>query len=590
MTGGDMDVFSRRPHGSHTVDGHFRRQPRHLAIIGAATSLILLAAACVADPEDVVRPGPPAAASKAVGHESLPVAKPLPAPAATCTNAPAGWSLRENRQVGVMDVRPSRTATGLGEVVGYLDSATAVCGQTMSVHLSARRGATRLRLRALRIGDYQGLGSRQVWQSDVLTARKQVEAVPTGPDRIITERWPTSTTFAVNASWPPGMYLIEIAPEGQGKPSFMPLIVRSSGTRSPYLVLVSDLTWLAYNDYGGRSLYFGPGKTHAKSVANRSYVASTDRPIAGSGLRLVFSMNIPLVRFLSRNGLSYDVTTDSSLDAVPAQLNGQPTLLIGGHSEYWTKRMYDAAVQARDAGTNLGFLGANEIYWQGRIERDPRGRETALTVYRDSRLDRLAKSNPSTTTVQWRHAPLLRDPAALVGQGMSAVGVSGPYVVNSTPSWLFRGTNLKKGDVLDLAIGNEADAQEHPDGNSPANLQVVLRGVARATGATKPSLITAGYYTAPSGAGVFAAGTTYWVCNLDSTCPDNATPPATSVAIQRITLNLVTAFAVARAGRLHPSVGTAYESAAQLATRLPLGNPAVSTESQHLLDIQRRHR
>ena len=168
-------------------------------------------------------------------------------------------------------------------------------------------------------------------------------------------------------------------------------------------MVASDLTWLAYNEYGGRSLYFGPGRTHARSVANRSYVASADRPVDGSGMRTVFTMNIPLIRFLSRNGFSYDVTTDSSLDATPTQLRGQATVLIGGHSEYWTKRMYDAAVQARDAGTNFGFLGANEIYWQGRIERDQKGRETALTVYRDSKLDRLAKSNPSTTTVQWRH-------------------------------------------------------------------------------------------------------------------------------------------------------------------------------------------
>jgi hypothetical protein len=254
------------------------------------------------------------------------------------------------------------------------------------------------------------------------------------------------------------------------------------------------------------------------------------------------------------------------------------TVLIGGHSEYWTKRMYDAAVQARDAGTNFGFLGANEVYWQGRIERDQKGRETALTVYRDSKLDRLAKSNPSTTTVQWRHPPLLRDPAALVGVGMSVVGVRGDYVVNTAPSWLFAGTKLRKDDVLELAFGNEVDAQEPPTGHSPANLQVVLHGVAVAAGSSRPHTATAAYYSAPSGAGVFAAGTTLWVCGLDATCPSNATPPATSVAIQQITLNLFTAFGVPRAGRLHPSVATPYVSSVQLATLLPVGGASGSAE------------
>ena len=368
------------------------------------------------------------------------------------------------------------------------------------------------------------------------------------------------------------MYLIEIAPPAGGQPSFIPLVVRTSGTRSPYLVVASDLTWLAYNQYGGRSLYFGPGSNHTKSVVNRSYVASTDRPVDASGQRTIFRMTLPLLRFLSRHGFSYDVTTDSSLDASPAQLVGQTTVLIDGHSEYWTKRMYDSAVQARDAGTNFAFLGANEIYWQGRIERDARGRQTALTVYRDAKLDRLAKADPSTSTVQWRGTLLRRDPAALVGVGFSVVGIRAAYVVNTAPDWLFAGTNLRKGSILALAIGNEADAQEPPvAGHSPANLQVVLHGAAIGTGWHKPSLITAAYYDAPGGAGVFAAGTTYWTCNLDSTCPEGPTPPATSLAVQRITLNLVRAFAVPRAGRLNPSVPTPYLSAAQLARRLPVG-------------------
>jgi hypothetical protein len=97
----------------------------------------------------------------------------------------------------------------------------------------------------------------------------------------------------------------------------------------------------------------------------------------------------------------------------------------------------------------------------------------------------------------------------------------------------------------------------------------VLHGVAIATGRTRPSSVTAAYYNAPSGAGIFAAGTTYWVCGLASACPGSPTPAATSLALQRITLNLINAFAVPRAGALHPSVSTPYLSPAQLAKALP---------------------
>ena len=78
------------------------------------------------------------------------------------------------------------------------------------------------------------------------------------------------------------------------------------------------------------------------------------------------------------------------------------------------------------------------------------------------------------------------------------------------------------------------------------------------------------------------------MCHLDSTCPIEATPVATGVAIQRITLNLLKAFSVVGAGRLHPSVGTPYESAAQLAGQLPPGGAGASSESLHLKEMQKR--
>jgi len=52
-----------------------------------------------------------------------------------------------------------------------------------------------------------------------------------------------------------------------------------------------------------------------------------------------------------------------------------------------------------------------------------------------------------------------------------------------------------------------------------------------------------------------------------------STPQASSLTLQHITLNLVTAFAVPRAGALHPSVATPHLSAAQPAKELPVVAP-----------------
>jgi hypothetical protein len=494
-----------------------------------------------------------------VDREALPISQALPAPSPTCVNAPAGWSATEERRPGVGDVPPRQVRSASGPVVGYLDTATAVCGQRVAVHLSATRGQMDVRLRALRVGDYGGRGARLVWQSGVLTAQARPEAVPTGPDRVIAERWPVTTTLAVDPTWPPGLYLVEVRPvDPTVRPSLMPLVVQTSGAHAAYLMVAGDLTWDAYNEYGGTSLYVGPGATPKERNASRSYVASTERPIAGDGLTQVLAMDVPLVRFLSRHHLPTDITTVTSLDATPDQAQGRAAVLLGGHTEYWTLRAYDALVAARDSGTNLASLGANEIYWQARVERDPTGRTTGMTVYRLATLDTLAARTPQATTVQWRSRLLHRDPAALVGLGMSAVGVHGSYTVRTAPEWLFGGTSLRPGSVLPGVVGYEVDAVEPPGGNTPTNTQVLLQAVVPVTGQSRPSLATAGYHSAASGAGVFAAGTTYWSCDLDATCPNGPVPAATVAALDRITVNLLTAFATPRAGARHPSVATAY--------------------------------
>ncbi|HEX8972674.1 N,N-dimethylformamidase beta subunit family domain-containing protein, partial [Oryzihumus sp.] len=510
------------------------------------------------------RPGPPAASAAAVAREALPISQALPAPSPTCVNAPAGWSAAEERRPGVDDLLPRQVRSRTGPVVGYLDATSAVCGQRLGVHLSGRAPVGQVRLRALRIGDYGGHGSRLVWESGPVTVHHEPDAAPTGPDKVVAEHWPVTTRLDVTAQWPPGLYLVEVVPVAQpGSPSYLPLVVQTSGARSPYLMVAGDLTWLAYDEYGGSSLYAGPGQTHQQKSANRSYVASADRPLTGDGLTQVLAMDVPLVRFLSRHHLATDLTTVTSLDATPDQVRGRSAVLLGGHTEYWTLRAYDALVAARDGGTNLASLGANEIYWQARVERDPTGRATGMTVYRLATLDGLAARTPQTTTVQWRSRLLHRDPAALVGLGMSAVGVHGSYTVRTAPEWLFGGTSLRPGSVLTGVVGYEVDAVEPPGGSTPANTQVLLQTVVPVQGRSRPSLATAGYHSAASGAGVFAAGTTYWSCDLDATCPNGPVPAATVAALDRITLNLLTAFATPRAGARHPSVATAYPALGQ---------------------------
>ena len=66
-----------------------------------------------------------------------------------------------------------------------------------------------------------------------------------------------------------------------------------------------------------------------------------------------------------------------------------------GHDEYWTPAMRRAVSDARDAGTNLAFLGANTMYWRIRLNERATGPARVVVGYRDdAHLDPLREKRP----------------------------------------------------------------------------------------------------------------------------------------------------------------------------------------------------
>ncbi len=99
-------------------------------------------------------------------------------------------------------------------------------------------------------------------------------------------------------------------------------------------------------------------------------------------------------------------------------------------------------------------------------------------------------------------------------------------------------------------------------------MQTVLLGMLTGRGVAD-QLASTTYYSARSGAGVFAAGTTYWTCDLTDACPDQQAPTATQDAVRAMTLDVLRGFAVPRFGRTHPSVRALPNSLVAARLRLP---------------------
>jgi hypothetical protein len=317
------------------------------------------------------------------------------------------------------------------------------------------------------------------------------------------------------------------------------------------LLQASVLTYQAYNNYGRYSLYYGP-KDQSATRSDRSRVASFDRPYNGDGYRAPFLYDIPLAEEAEKIGLDVDYTTDIDVDQRPSQVAAHKGLLIGGHSEYWTRRMYDAVLYARGKGTNIGFFGANEIYWHARLEPSPSGPDRRMVVYRSANEDPLAKSDPSQATVLWDSPQLQMPEASIVGPAYGELGATGgAFRVLQPDSWIFAGTGVVKDQVLKNSLGGEYDTVKNtpatpPDIDVIAAVPIVFSG--------QPTMATMSYYTDPSGAGVFAGGMTYWDCQMARMCGDRPVDAGTAKLLAAMTDNVLRVFAEGPSGKRYPSV------------------------------------
>ena len=426
------------------------------------------------------------------------------------------------------------------DIEGYLNVTSAQQGDTVTLYASTV--APSFTIEAYRLGWYQGLGGRLVWTSPPVAGKVQRTATLIPATQTYEARWDPTTTFVVGKDWPVGSYLLKmVATTGQQR--WVPLTVRDDASTATYVVVNSVSTWQAYNHWGGCSLYDcggGPG--------GRSKMVSFDRPYDVGGDGAAASANeLPVV--MRAEELNLDVTYMTSVDVHerPQLLQHHKAIVSLGHDEYWSKSMVDGTEAARDAGVNLMFLGANAIYRQVRFEPSAVGVDRHMVNYR-STADPIRRVDPSQTTVSFRESPVNRPEARIIGEQYQCNPVRADGVVVEPDNWIWADAGVGAGSHIEILVGSEYDQYVHGQGG-PDNVEIVAHSPISCRGRAGYSDVT--YYTAPSGAGVFATGTNYWVSKLQPPeFPDTAYNPI----VVKATQNVLVAFGAGPAGKAHPSV------------------------------------
>jgi hypothetical protein len=450
-------------------------------------------------------------------------------------------ALAENTRPGTTAWRlPANRLAGPLELAGYAGRASVRSGQPFRLYVTSTAGA--FTVRAFRLGWYGGSGARLLWTSPTVPGRAQ-PAPTIGPDRMVSTNWKPALTVPTTG-WPAGAYLLLLT-AANGKEKYVPITVRSNSTRGAVVIVDAVNTYQAYNAWGGYSLYHGPNK----SFATRSYRVTFDRPYDREGAHFLIQSELPLIQLAERSGVPLAYLTSLDLAADPHALTGARGMVSAGHDEYWTPAMRATVTKARDAGTNLAFLGANADYWRVRYEPSPLGPQRIIAGYKDASADPV-KNRPDTT-VKWRSAPFPRPENSLTGMLYECFPAEGSFVVRDPGFFLFAGTGARKGSSYPGLVATEVD-RAYPISGTPANLQVIAHSPVTC-GPGRHTFSDATYYTVPSGAGVFATGSMQWVPALRG--PDSKhslRAPAVAFA-RKLTLNLLQAMAAGPLGRRHPA-------------------------------------
>lgn len=451
------------------------------------------------------------------------------------------WVRRENARPGTTAWKVARSAVaGDLELAGYADHVSVTAGQPFGLFVTARAGS--FVVRAFRLGWYGGAQGRLVWTSARLPGHRQAPA-QLAAGRMVTTAWTPSTTVTT-AGWLPGSYLLLLT-DSSGRKKYVPLTVRSPDVAARLVLVNAVTTYQAYNQWGGYSLYHGANG----SFGTRSSRVSFDRPYDGNGARVLSNYEQPTIAQAERLGLPLAYVTSTDVDAGTYRLSLARGVVSLGHDEYWTTGMRAAVTAARDAGTNLAFLGANAVYWRVRLADSTLGSRRVVVAYKST-------ADPvrgATTTVKWRSSPNARGENSLVGMLYECFPASGSLVVDDPSFFLLRGTGAQRGARYAGVVGDEVD-RAYPIGGTPANLQVVAHSRV-SCGPSRSSHSDMTYYTTRSGAGVFAVGTMNWSKALHGSRADYAANQGAVAFVRIVTTNLLTSMARGPLGSTHPSVG-----------------------------------
>jgi N,N-dimethylformamidase len=321
-----------------------------------------------------------------------------------------------------------------------------------------------------------------------------------------------------------------------------PWIVAPARPTSRVAVLASNITWNAYNNFGGRSNYINPDRLPPTPTVNarqdlkrytdpESITYDTDDyaplsfdrpepinhidamteitdPIEGRAACHVAPAEWRLLGWLEREHFDYDYYAETQLHDGTLDLDAYTVLIIAAHPEYWSRSMYSRVkAWVNERGGRLMYLGGNGLNCEAEFLDD------VTVIYRNGDGRALKRGG-----FESRFHMRVESEANLLGVAFTEAGImtGAPYRVRDASHWAFEGTNLADGDLfghssLHMRCPGGASAHETDKISPSAPKGIVL--LAKGTNIDQGGAELA-YHETPGGGAVFSAGSIAWPCAM----------------------------------------------------------------------------
>lgn len=282
--------------------------------------------------------------------------------------------------------------------------------------------------------------------------------------------WDKTTQFRIPDTFKSGIYNLQLT--SKRDTSHITFSIGTEQKKPEVAVLLPTSTWVAYNQWGGKSLYVNG------IDSSKVYNVSAHRPMTalnyGQKRRL---HSVPVQANICswfQKQYKTAILPDYSLEAMPKSLQEADAVVLAYHCEYFSAKMYNnLKAMVNQQNTSLISLGANQVYWKVRWHDNFTRMECHkdLTCFEDS----------WSLGGMWKHN--LRPESSFLGvrYNDAGMGTYAPYEVKSPGHWLFEGASITEGELFGKQGINHypicGDETDQTNLFTPSDAKVIAKGL-----------------------------------------------------------------------------------------------------------------